>query len=84
MRSDITSPLANASSFLFVVPGNRPDYFEKALHSGADQVILDLEDGVGEETKGSAREGSCEQASPGPCSCGSTRQARHTTMPTWR
>jgi citrate lyase subunit beta / citryl-CoA lyase len=56
MRFDIASPLGSASSFLFV-PADRPDRFEKALHSGADQVIVDLEDGVGEEAKAAAREG---------------------------
>jgi citrate lyase subunit beta/citryl-CoA lyase len=56
MRSDIASSLDTASSFLFV-PADRPDRLEKALHSGADQVILDLEDGVGEKAKASAREG---------------------------
>src|SRR5919205_187197 len=32
-------------TYLFV-PGNRPDRFDKALGSGADAVILDLEDAV--------------------------------------
>ncbi|HSV60516.1 MAG TPA: CoA ester lyase [Variovorax sp.] len=39
------SPLASARSLLFV-PGNRPERFIKALHSGADAVVLDLEDSV--------------------------------------
>jgi len=34
-----------ARSYLFV-PGNRPDRFPKALASGADAVIIDLEDAV--------------------------------------
>jgi citrate lyase subunit beta/citryl-CoA lyase len=41
-------------SYLFV-PGNRPDRFEKALASGADAVILDLEDAVPPEAKMEAR-----------------------------
>lgn len=41
-------------SYLFV-PGNRPERFAKALASGADAVILDLEDAVGPEEKDCAR-----------------------------
>jgi citrate lyase subunit beta/citryl-CoA lyase len=41
-------------SYLFV-PGNRPDRFEKALASGADAVIIDLEDAVPAAEKVSAR-----------------------------
>ena len=33
------------TTYLFV-PGNRPDRFDKALNSGADAIILDLEDAV--------------------------------------
>ena len=39
------SALACARSFLFV-PGNRPERFVKAIGSGADAVIIDLEDSV--------------------------------------
>lgn len=46
--------VAEARSFLFV-PGDRPDRFEKAVLSGADVVILDLEDGVAPESKRMAR-----------------------------
>lgn len=42
-------------SFLFV-PANRPERFEKALSSGCDSVIVDLEDAVPFELKQSARE----------------------------
>jgi citrate lyase subunit beta/citryl-CoA lyase len=45
--------LANATTFLFV-PGVRPDRFAKAVASGADLVILDLEDAVAPENKGDA------------------------------
>jgi len=41
-------------SYLFV-PGNRPERFEKALGSGADAVIVDLEDAVPPEGKAAAR-----------------------------
>lgn len=41
-------------SYLFV-PGDRPDRFDSALKSGADAVIIDLEDAVATEHKISAR-----------------------------
>jgi citrate lyase subunit beta/citryl-CoA lyase len=41
-------------SFLFV-PGNRPERFAKAVNSGADAVIIDLEDAVAVEEKAAAR-----------------------------
>lgn len=43
-----------ARTWLFV-PGDRPDRFDKAVGSGADAVILDLEDGVGPARKDEAR-----------------------------
>lgn len=42
-------------SYLFV-PGNRPERFGKALASGADRVILDLEDAVAPADKAAARD----------------------------
>lgn len=45
----------SARSFLFV-PGERPERFDKACASGADVVILDLEDAVAPSRKGEARE----------------------------
>jgi citrate lyase subunit beta/citryl-CoA lyase len=44
----------SARSFLFV-PGNRPERFVKALQSGADAVIIDLEDAVPAQAKLEAR-----------------------------
>jgi len=41
-------------SFLFV-PGNRPDRYARACTSGADNVIVDLEDAVAPAEKASAR-----------------------------
>jgi citrate lyase subunit beta / citryl-CoA lyase len=41
---------------LLFVPGDRPDRFEKALASGADALILDLEDSVVADRKDAARE----------------------------
>jgi citrate lyase subunit beta/citryl-CoA lyase len=40
---------------LLFVPGDRPDRFAKAAASGADALILDLEDSVAPERKGEAR-----------------------------
>jgi citrate lyase subunit beta/citryl-CoA lyase len=48
-----TCPL-NGRSFLFV-PGDRPERFTKAIASGADCVIIDLEDSVDPERKVIAR-----------------------------
>lgn len=50
----IDTPLGFSSNFLFV-PGTHPERFSKALDSGADGVILDLEDAVPEEEKENAR-----------------------------
>ncbi|MBX5200098.1 CoA ester lyase [Rhizobium sp. NZLR1] len=41
---------------LIFVPGDRPERFEKALASGADAVILDLEDSVAPANKPKARD----------------------------
>ena len=54
MTSTDATPLAAARSFLFV-PANRPERFAKALASGADAVILDLEDSVPLPAKADAR-----------------------------
>ena len=37
------------------VPGNRPDRFDKAAATGADEVVLDLEDSVAATDKAAAR-----------------------------
>ena len=42
-------------SYLFV-PGNRPERFAKALASGADALVLDLEDAVAPADKAAARQ----------------------------
>ncbi len=44
-----------ARSYLFV-PGNRPERFAKALASGADAVVLDLEDAVAPGAQRAARD----------------------------
>lgn len=46
--------MATARSFLFV-PADRPERFEKAIASGADMVIVDLEDAVSPDRKEAAR-----------------------------
>ena len=45
----------DARTDLFV-PGNRPERFAKALGSGADAIVLDLEDAVALPAKGEARD----------------------------
>lgn len=50
-----SSMLTLARSFLFV-PGHRPERFAKALASGADAVIVDLEDAVPLDAKDTARD----------------------------
>jgi citrate lyase subunit beta / citryl-CoA lyase len=47
--------MSDPRTYLFV-PGNRPDRFGKALASGADAVVLDLEDAVAADAKDTARE----------------------------
>ena len=47
-------PLATATSWLFV-PASRPERIAKALTSGADAVIVDLEDAVAPQDKEAAR-----------------------------
>jgi len=42
-------------SYLFV-PGHRPERFSKAASSGADRIIIDLEDAVGPDDKDFARQ----------------------------
>jgi citrate lyase subunit beta/citryl-CoA lyase len=49
------APLPFVHSYLFV-PGNRPERFAKALASGADAVIIDLEDAVAPADKPAARD----------------------------
>ena len=48
------SATASHRSYLFV-PGNRPERFDKAVASGADTVIVDLEDAVAPDQKAAAR-----------------------------
>ncbi|OYD25802.1 HpcH/HpaI aldolase/citrate lyase family protein [Oceanimonas baumannii] len=45
----------NALQTLLFVPANRPERFEKALNSGADAIIIDLEDAVPPAEKDAAR-----------------------------
>ncbi len=51
----MTTALALARSFLFV-PANRPERYAKALASGADAVIVDLEDAIAPADKSVARQ----------------------------
>jgi citrate lyase subunit beta/citryl-CoA lyase len=49
------TPIERARSFLFV-PASRPERYVKALDSGADCIVLDLEDAVPADQKAQARE----------------------------
>ena len=50
-----TEKVKKSTTFLFV-PGDRPERFEKAAASGADVIIIDLEDAVAPESKQQALE----------------------------
>ncbi|MDI1238941.1 MAG: CoA ester lyase [Polaromonas sp.] len=71
MIESASQPLALARSFLFV-PATRPERFAKALASGADAVIIDLEDAVAPGEKVQARQG-LAQAWPGLAAQGRAR-----------
>ena len=51
----MNAALASARSFLFV-PADRPERYAKALASGADAVIVDLEDAIAPAAKLAARQ----------------------------
>ena len=55
---------ARAVTWLFV-PGDRPERFERARASGADEVICDLEDAVAAGGKDAAREQVCRWLADG-------------------
>lgn len=57
-----------ARSFLFV-PGDQPARFDKAVDSGADLVVIDLEDAVAGDRKDSARASAVEWLSRGGRAC---------------
>jgi citrate lyase subunit beta / citryl-CoA lyase len=50
----VTTAVHLPNTYLFV-PGNRPERFAKALASGADRIIIDLEDAVAPADKATAR-----------------------------
>jgi citrate lyase subunit beta/citryl-CoA lyase len=62
--------LVQLRSYLYA-PGSRPAVMEKALHAGADAVVLDLEDAVAPGEKQAAREAVtaflCAHAHDAPC-----------------
>ncbi len=55
MNLSAAERIEDAQCFLFV-PGDRPDRFDKANASGADFVIVDLEDAVAPHRKDAARQ----------------------------
>lgn len=58
----------SARSFLFV-PGDRPERFDRAAAAGADLVIVDLEDAVGDGHKAAAREAAADWLRRGGSAC---------------
>jgi citrate lyase beta subunit len=58
-----TPDIALARSVLFV-PGHRPDRFAKALATGADAVVMDLEDAVPPGEKDAARAAVLDRPAP--------------------
>ena len=57
-NSTAKTPVALRS--LLFVPGDRPERFAKAAQSGADAIIIDLEDAVAPEKKHRARQATAE------------------------
>ncbi len=51
---EMSSSLLTARTFLFV-PANRTDRYERALSSGADMIVIDLEDAIAHDAKDRAR-----------------------------
>lgn len=51
----MSTGLTNPRRCLLFVPGSRPERFEKAVATGADQVCIDLEDAVAPADKETAR-----------------------------
>ncbi|MGY1812251.1 HpcH/HpaI aldolase/citrate lyase family protein [Blastococcus sp. SYSU D00820] len=66
----------SARSLLFV-PGHRPDRFGKAARSGADLVVLDLEDAVPADRKDLAREEAAAWMANGGRACVRINDAAH-------
>ncbi len=56
----------NPRSYLFV-PAERPDRYQKALDSGADAVIIDLDDSIAFANKHTARDMLCRWLSTAEC-----------------
>ena len=54
-REDPDTPMPLNLTTLLFVPASRPDRFAKAAASGADAVVLDLEDAVSADDKVAAR-----------------------------
>ena len=63
LESSVSRSVADTARLLrrsyLYVPGNRPERFEKAMNSGADAIIVDLEDAVPFDQKNQARAAVC-------------------------
>lgn len=64
----MTSQKRAVKSVLFV-PGSRPERFDKAFATGADQVIVDFEDAVEEALKPQARQNLEQYLEQNPSAC---------------
>lgn len=71
----VPTPASYPVSYLFV-PGDRPERFDKAMGSGADAVIVDLEDAVAEDRKDAAREAIARWAAQAPAGSAPLRYVR--------
>lgn len=56
LSKSLSRPLSKSPRSVMFVPASRPDRFAKALASGADAVVIDLEDAVAIDEKDTARE----------------------------
>lgn len=65
MSKAVHESAGSGPTWLFV-PGDRPDRFAKATMSGADHVIIDLEDSVAPPDKSSARRAAAAHLRSGP------------------
>ncbi|MCX5435632.1 CoA ester lyase [Streptomyces sp. NBC_00117] len=65
---DRARAVQHAKSLLFV-PADHPARFDKAVASGADLVVLDLEDAVAADQKDTARASAVSWLSNGGCAC---------------
>jgi len=57
---NITTNCANTQNLLLFVPGNRPQWIDKACRAHPDALLIDLEDGIADTDKANGRLGLTE------------------------